>query len=866
MRFGKLLLITAALSVETAADAATFSVTTAASSGAGSLAQAILDANETPELDKVDFNLLGAGVFTIKGPFPAIEQPLVISGYTQAGSSVNGIAEHVSNAAIRVVLDGGILAAGSPVVRISASGSALRGVAIQNIPSGGAGVAVDAGVTGVAIDGCFIGTNAAGDAATSLGNGILFDGSGTIGGVAPADRNVISGNAGTGIVIHGGDVFVYNNLIGREAFGENDLGNGVGIEISGGAGDNFIGGFLPGQANEIAASAEQGILVTGTNTVSNEIAGNDIVGSGALGIDLAGDGVTPNDETDLDGGPNSLQNFPEIAGARANDHFLRVDGTLTTQPGQYRLDLFIAGERSPSGFGEGAYVGSTNVAVPAGETSVRFATTLDLGFRPEEDLLVSATAEEAGLRNSSEFSRAVVAPQAGSELVVTNTNDVGAGSLRAALDAANGNEDSNTIVFNIPGDGPHTISPVAFLAIHTGPLVVDGYTQPGAALNTLPSGSNAIPGIVLDGSGEGGAAVLDVAHSATVRGLSIVHGKNSGVRFLNVDGARIDGCFVGIGADGETAVGNTKEGIVTTESSDVTIGGAARGQRNLIAANGTRGIFDSATSTRMFNNLVGASSGNATEGNRSDGILATGTFTVIGGDSADLENAILGNQGSGIRIDGDARVDVRGNRIEANAGLGIDLAPAGVTVNDLDDADSGANNLQNFPEPGDTAAADGILSVSGTLDVPGDHIDATYTIRVFASDECDPSGFGEGGRMLGASIVEIPADEHFEFAIRADVAPGELVTLTATDRESGATSEFSPCLTVRNPGCGDFNGNGSITAGDALAVLQVAVGTRDCALCTCDVNGSAQITSTDALFVLRVAVGQDVTLSCPACT
>src|SRR5581483_10144879 len=62
-------------------------------------------------------------------------------------------------------------------------------------------------------------------------------------------------------------------------------------------------------------------------------------------------------------------------------------------------------------------------------------------------------------------------------------------------------------------------------------------------------------------------------------------------------------------------------------------------------------------------------------------------------------NRIADNAGAGVLIAGADNTNntVRGNRITANDGLGIDLGTTGVTPNDADDADSGANDLVNFP-------------------------------------------------------------------------------------------------------------------------------------------------------------------------
>src|SRR5262245_13943960 len=79
------------LSLAVATQAATFTVINTDDSGAGSLRQAILDANGNPGPDTIDFAIPGSGVHTISPvtPLPAITEPVTIDGYTQAGSSPN---------------------------------------------------------------------------------------------------------------------------------------------------------------------------------------------------------------------------------------------------------------------------------------------------------------------------------------------------------------------------------------------------------------------------------------------------------------------------------------------------------------------------------------------------------------------------------------------------------------------------------------------------------------------------------------------------------------------------------------------------------------------------------------------------------
>ena len=111
---------------------------------------------------------------------------------------------------------------------------------------------------------------------------------------------------------------------------------------------------------------------------------------------------------------------------------------------------------------------------------------------------------------------AVLAVAATSRLVagtftVTNTADSGAGSLRQAITDANALVGADTINFNIPGAGVHTISPASALPAITSPVTIDGYTQPGTVQNTSAAGFNGILLIELDGTNAGvGVSALTI--------------------------------------------------------------------------------------------------------------------------------------------------------------------------------------------------------------------------------------------------------------------------------------------------------------------------------------------------------------------
>ena len=148
---------------------------------------------------------------------------------------------------------------------------------------------------------------------------------------------------------------------------------------------------------------------------------------------------------------------------------------------------------------------------------------------------------------------------------VTNTSDSGTGSLRQAILDANANPGLDTIDFNIPGTGPHTIQPLSALPRITDPAVIDGYTQPGATPNTNPIGTglNTVLMIELDGSRAGSTTIsLSVrASNSTVRGLVINRFGSHGIWLQGGQGNAIEGNFIGTDPDGITALANGHSGV-----------------------------------------------------------------------------------------------------------------------------------------------------------------------------------------------------------------------------------------------------------------------------------------------------------------
>ena len=240
---------------------------------------------------------------------------------------------------------------------------------------------------------------------------------------------------------------------------------------------------------------------------------------------------------------------------------------------------------------------------------------------------------------------------------VTNTNDMGTGSLRQATLDSNANppppNTANLIQFNIPGSGVHTIGLGSSLPDITQPVIIDGYTQPGATPNTLAIGDNALLLIRIDGgtigtmlrlcdpSTCGGSGSSD---GSTIRGLCIVN--NGGGRMIDIESNNnlVAGNFVGVDTDGTTVVSNGTPILITSGVSGNTVGGTSPADRNVIASDIGQGTL---TDIGGNNTLVQGSyfgvnaAGTAAIGSAQNAIvIETGSGTTIGGNASGAGNVI----------------------------------------------------------------------------------------------------------------------------------------------------------------------------------------------------------------------------------
>lgn len=194
------------------------------------------------------------------------------------------------------------------------------------------------------IQGNRIGTDVTGtlDFGNSLDGIVVASSRNLIGGAAPGAGNLVSGNNRAGIridTVRAGENVIRGNRIGTQADGTSPLGNGADgivaadfLSNTTGTGlfDNLIGGLGSGDGNVITFNAGPGVNVLAARRLG--ILSNSIFSNGKLGIDLNGNGPTPNDAGDADTGDNELQNFPVLTAAVSDGTQTKVEGTVFTLP------------------------------------------------------------------------------------------------------------------------------------------------------------------------------------------------------------------------------------------------------------------------------------------------------------------------------------------------------------------------------------------------------------------------------------------------------------------------------------------------------------------------------------------------------
>ena len=565
---------------------ANYVVTTPSDSDADpgvSLREAIINANTNPGPDTITFNIpdIFTKIITPTSPLPALtDNDTTIDGYTQSGASP---ATAGSPAVLQVMING-ISTAASVGLNITSSGNTIKGLIINNFDLHGMAI-TGVGATGNVISGNYIGTDSTGNADQGNGGNGIYIASGAsgnvIGGSSPADRNIISGNNQSGILITGTGTdtnTVSGNYIGINAGGGASLPNSLeGIRISGGAEHNRVGGNTVAERNVVSGNAQAGIRLEGAETNSNVILGNYIglASSGTGGVGGQDYGIyllSGANHNVIGGGSPGERNVISGNGDQGiylnGAHFNFISGNfIGTDP---------SGMTARGNFNGILLTGSNNNVI-GGDT-------------PGTGNVLSGNVVGIGLSSDANTTRGNIVGLAVDGVTplpnvvginILSSNNIIGGSLPVHRNIVSGNTDE-------------------------GIFIGGGFGHP--AENNVVSGNyigTDVTGSVAVGNNLGislaSTATNNVIGGDTPGSENVVSGNQWGIRFVgvagNIIGNNIKGNLIGTDPSGLNPIGNLHNGVhfgVNTQGNFV-------GPHNTIAFNGEDGVgVDSPTAQSNF--------------------------------------------------------------------------------------------------------------------------------------------------------------------------------------------------------------------------------------------------------------------------
>ncbi|MCA9066084.1 MAG: cadherin domain-containing protein, partial [Planctomycetaceae bacterium] len=400
----------------------------------------------------------------------------------------------------------------------------------------------------------------------------------------------------------------------------------------------------------------------------------------------------------------------------------------------------------------------------------------------------------------------------GTPIVVLDGNDIVASGLTVTA-TGGGSTIRGLVVTNFGGSGITLLSGA------------NGNTVVGNLIGSLDVAGNST-GAAMENNGFGIRALSNgnTIGGTTAADRNVISGHNNSGIQLGGSGNVVIGNFIGTDALGSTAIGNGEEGIFNSGGTNNRIGGAGPGEGNLISGNGRNAIEitgATTTQTTVQGNLIGVDiTGAVNLGNAAGAIwLGFGTTThLIGGTGAGEGNVIAYSGAAqtpgGVIVESDVTgITILGNTYLSNAGPSIDLDNNGVTANDLNDTDSGGNNLQNFPVLTSASSSGGNTTIAGSLNSAPS---TTYRVEYYSAAVSDASGHGEGSTWLGFDTVTSDGAGNASFVsilTGVSVTAGHIVTATATvdlgGGNYGDTSEFAQNVVTQGNTAPTINSDGA---------------------------------------------------------
>lgn len=593
-------------------------VTNTNDTGPGSLRQAIINVNNSPDgaAYTIRFAIPGTGVHTINvaSELPPLLRTATIDGTTQPGWKANDLA--VGDDAVLAVQISGV---GIPADQSTVDGIVFAqpstGVATPSVITGldivGFGSAAISTVEGsgasVRIVGNFLGIDPTGTVAQPNGSGMYLRTTGNIvGGADAASRNVISGNRSAGIVVTSLDGAANNNTILNNYVGTNAAGTAIvansldGIDIDG-SGNVIRGNVVSGNSGNgislLAGNPSDTALDVSLNTVAGNFIGTDPTGRVALRNSGVGVGIT-----------NAQQNT--IGGATAAD--------LNLIAGNGKGGVLIIGAAGEDAAGLNSILGNI------------IGTTLD-----GSTALANGGDGVALLGFASDNTIA-------NNLISGNTGN-GISLVARSLDGSVGVVQLTTITGNTIGTNLAGTASIANAGA--------GISLDGATANTIGSSTSGGANLI-SGNGGDGIAITGTGDAGRPASLNVVASN-----------------LIGTNRAGTAAIPNQGSGVALTGyASSNTIGGATFADGNLISGNGVLVAGDVNSNGDVVAPHAGISI---------SGANASGNFVYanrIGTDEGGTHR--LPNLFDGVAITDSSGNRVAGNLISGNGGDVTDEARA----------------------------------------------------------------------------------------------------------------------------------------------------------------------------------------------
>ena len=716
-------------------ESSNFIVTTTNATGAGSLEQAILDANaDTTNTTPYTVTFVittGSAPYTINLPssgLTPIARPVLLDATSQPGYAGSPI----------IVLDGTGISGSGLLLGTGSGGSLLRGLAIIDFTAAGtAGIDIASGSN--AVQATYVGVQTGGRKAAGNTEGILITGSNnTIGGVAPGAGDLISGNTIDGIDISGtgasGNV-VEGDDIGTSADGTMALGNGVDdLVLQNRAAGNWIGvNRVNGpdnanQGNVIAGGPSVGVVIEGSGTTDNVVAGN------LIGLNVGSQGQV------IDGLGDGFAGVWIIAGASGNWIGVNAAGGPGTQDALQRN--VISGSDNQVGLANTGTTGnvvagnligtdptgiaavpnqtydapsSTGVYIADGASSNLVGTTGQDGAGAdalERNVISGSTASGVIIVDQGAASTGNVV--AGNFIGTTADGSAALGNLLGvviALGASSNDVGVNSVYGPENADQGNLISGNTYAGVHITSAGTANNVVSGNKIGTDVTGTKALPnaghgvaiddgpqGTIIGTSGDGVADALErnLISGNGADGVAIVGST------VETDDNVVAGNYIGTDVTGALPLGNQAQGVVVSGMASFNrigvnpgdVGAPAEG--NLISANQSYGVWiwqggassnvvagnligTNAAGTAALANLVGVSISNGAHNNW------IGVNPVYGPQNADQGNVIGGNSFAGINIEDSGTT---GNVVAGNL-IGLNVNSQGQVIDGLGDGNSG---------------------------------------------------------------------------------------------------------------------------------------------------------------------------------